>query len=180
MATLKVTGLCGSLRRESYNLKLMNEAVRLFGDCSFTQPDIRFAVFDEDIEKDTGIPPEVQAAADAIAQADAVIIASPEYNQSISGVLKNALDWISRTEGSPWLRKPVAIMSANAGRAGGARGQYALRLCMTPFRPLMVPGPEVMVAGPAKEFDEHGRLQNDHYEKSLADLMTELRRAAEA
>lgn len=178
MAKLKLTGLCGSLRADSWNLKLLHEAVHHFGDCDFTQADIRFPLYDGDHEAAEGVPAAVRQTADQIAGADAVVIASPEYNQSVSGVLKNALDWISRTGGSPWQGKPVAIMSANAGRAGGARGQYALRLCLAPFRPLLVPGPEVLVAGPDKEFDADGRLQNSHYEAALSGLMDELRTAA--
>ncbi|MGS4945723.1 NADPH-dependent FMN reductase [Meridianimarinicoccus sp. RP-17] len=179
MTRLKLVGLCGSLRAGSWNLRLLNEAVRRAGECDFTQADIRFPLYDGDLEQAEGVPGAVQRAADLIAEADAVVIASPEYNQSVSGVLKNALDWISRTEGNPWQGKPVAIMSANAGRAGGARGQYALRLCLAPFRPLLVPGPEVLVAGPSKEFDAEGRLQNELYEKALVELMDELRTAAD-
>lgn len=180
MGTLNLVGLCGSLRAASWNLKLLHEAVRHAGDCDFAQADIRFPLYDGDLESAEGIPDAVQRAADLIAGADAVVIASPEYNQSVSGVLKNALDWISRTEGNPWQGKPVAIMSANAGRSGGARGQYALRLCLAPFRPLMVPGPEVLVAGPDREFDAEGRLQNAQYEKALSGLMAELRAAVDA
>jgi len=179
MTHAKLVGLCGSLRRESWNLKLLAEAVRHFGDSDFAQADLRFPLYDGDAEAADGIPGVVQTAAEMIAGADAVVIASPEYNQSVSGVLKNALDWISRTEGNPWQGKPVAIMSANAGRAGGARGQYALRLCLVPFQPLMVPGPEVLVAAPAREFDGDGRLQNAQYEKALSGLMTALRTAAD-
>jgi len=180
MATLKLVGLCGSLRAASWNLKLLAEAVRHVGDCDFTRADIRFPLYDGDLETAEGIPAPVQHAADLIAGAEAVVIAAPEYNQSVSGVLKNALDWISRTEGNPWQGKPVAIMSANAGRAGGARGQYALRLCLAPFQPLLVPGPEVLVAGPDKEFDADGRLQNAQYDKALSGLMAALRTEAEA
>jgi chromate reductase len=180
MTALKLVGLCGSLRAGSWNLKLLREAVRHFGECDFTQADIRFPLYDGDLEQAEGVPSSVQQAADLIAGADAIVIASPEYNQSVSGVMKNALDWISRTDGTPWQGKPVAIMSANAGRAGGARGQYALRLCLAPFQPLMVPGPEVLVAGPDKEFDADGRLQNDLYEKALSALMGDMRAAAEA
>jgi len=178
MTTLNLTGLCGSLRKDSWNRKLMTEAVRHFGDCAFTEGDLHLPLYDGDLEEAEGVPAAVQALSAQVAQADAVVIASPEYNQSVSGAMKNALDWISRTDGSPWLRKPVAIMSANAGRAGGARGQYALRLCLAPFRPLLVPGPEVLVAAPQKEFDATGRLTNDLYAKALADLMGELRSAA--
>lgn len=176
----KLVGLCGSLRAGSWNRKLMMEAVRQFGDCDFTDGDLRFPLYDGDLEEAEGVPAAVKALSDQIGAADAVIIASPEYNQSVSGVLKNALDWVSRTDASPWLRKPVAIMSANAGRAGGARGQYALRLCLAPFRPVMVPGPEVQVAAPWNEFGEDGRLANELYEKALSDLMAELRNFAPA
>lgn len=178
MAALKLVGLCGSLRAESWNRKLMQEAARHFGEADFHEADLRFPLFDEDIENADGIPEAVQATAGAIAGADAVVIASPEYNKSISGVLKNALDWISRIDGNPWRDKPVAIMSANAGRAGGERGQFALRLCLMPFRPIVLPGPEVLIAAPQKEFDEHGRLSGKFAQDLLAELMGDLRKAA--
>jgi len=172
---MKLVGLCGSLRAESWNLKLLHEAVRHFGECDFAQADIRFPLYDGDLEAAEGVPAAVQTAADLIKGADAVVIASPEYNQSVSGVLKNALDWISRTKGGPWQGKPVAIMSANAGRSGGARGQYALRLCMAPFRPLMVPGPEVLVASPDKAFDSPF-IQED-WDSGVVTLMKDERQA---
>ncbi len=90
-------------------------------------------------------------------------------------MLKNALDWVSRTKPNPWHDKPVAIVSATAGRAGGERTQFALRLCMVPFRPRLVTGPEVLVAGAAEQFDEAGRLTNDRYDAALAELMAVLR-----
>jgi len=74
----------------------------------------------------------------------------------------------------------VAMMSAAAGRAGGARAQYMLRLWMIPFRPWVIPGPEVMVAGAAKEFDAEGRLTSDRYATALDELMAQLRQATEA
>ncbi|NPD21749.1 NADPH-dependent FMN reductase, partial [Alterinioella nitratireducens] len=107
--------------------------------------------------------------------ADAVAISTPEYNQSLSGVLKNALDWVSRVKGNPWADKPVAIMSAAAGRAGGARAQYALRLALNPFQPRLLTGPEVMVAGPDGEFDAEGRLTGALYRDALSALMAKLR-----
>jgi len=178
MTAHRVTTLCGSLRHDSWNRKLMSEAVRLYGEARVTDGDLRLPLYDGDLERDKGIPDKAATLAGQIAEADAVIIASPEYNQSVSGVLKNALDWISRVEGNPWLRKPVALMSANAGRAGGARGQYALRLCLTPFRPVFAPGPEVLVAAPAKEFGEDGRLASERYLKALEELERELRALA--
>ena len=168
-------GISGSLRAASTNTMLMHNAADIFAADTFVQANIRLPLYDGDIEESTGIPADVQTLADQIADADAVIIAGPEYNKSISGSLKNALDWVSRTEGNPWADKPVAIMSAAAGRAGGERTQYALRHCLTPFRPNILQGPEIMVAQSFKEFDDRGQLLNDHTRKSLTELMTALR-----
>lgn len=178
MADLKLVGLCGSLRKASTNRLLMLEAVRRFGDADFVEGDLRLPLYDGDVEADSGIPAEVQALADQIAAADAVIVATPEYNKGISGVLKNALDWVSRTKGAPWANKPVALMSAAAGRAGGERTQNMARLCLTPFRPLLITGPEVMVAATAQQWDDQGRLINELNAKALDELMQVLRRHA--
>lgn len=178
MAELKLVGLCGSLRKASTNRLLMLEAVRRFGDAEFVEGDLRLPLYDGNIEAESGIPAEVQALADQIAAADAVIVATPEYNKGISGVLKNALDWVSRTKGAPWANKPVALMSAAAGRAGGERTQNMARLCLTPFRPLLITGPEVMVAATAQQWDDQGRLINELNAKALDELMQVLRRHA--
>ena len=179
MQEFKLLGLAGALRRESFNRKLIREAARLGEVADFTEARLDLPLYDGDLEDSDGIPPAVQLLAGQIAAADAVVIATPEYNQSFSGVLKNALDWVSRTEGNPWRNKPVAIVSAAAGRAGGARAQYALRLAMTPFRPHLLAGPEVMVAGAQGQFDAAGQLTGPGYVKSLRALMRSLRHAAE-
>ena len=170
-------GLCGSLRQNSVNAKLMREAARIYGG-PFTEGDLRLPLYDGDLEDRDGIPDAVTALSDQIKAAEAVLVVTPEYNQSFSGVLKNGLDWISRTKGGPWRNKPVAILSAAAGRTGGARAQYALRLAMTPFRPRLLMGPEVLVAGAAKEFDADGRLTGESYIKLLTELMNDLKAAA--
>ncbi len=179
MKTLKLLGISGSLRKESYNTKLLHLAAGMFGPSEFTFANIRFPLFDNDLQQSEGIPAEVQTLSDQIAAADAVIIASPEYNQSLPGVLKNALDWVSRTEGSPWKHKPVAIINAAAGRTGGARANYSLRLALAPFNTRLLQGPEVLVAMARKEFDEHGNLENERYLKVLTSLMEDLRTEAE-
>ncbi len=168
-------GISGALRKASTNRLLLAEARRAFGDCDWSEGNIRLPVFDEDIETGPGIPKAVQTLADAIAKADAVVIASPEYNKSVAGGLKNALDWVSRTKGSPWEDKPVAVLSANDGRAGGDRGQFALRLCLVPFRPRVLPGPEVLVADSRNAFGADGRLLEPRYFKTLTVLMDKLR-----
>lgn len=155
----------------------MREAARIYGG-AFIEGDLRLPLYDGDLEDDLGVPEAVETLSRQIAEAAAVLVVTPEYNQSFSGVLKNALDWISRTKGSPWRDKPVAILSAAAGRTGGARAQYALRLAMTPFRPRLLAGPEVLVAQGKAQFDDDGRLTNDRNLKSLNELMEALRRDA--
>lgn len=180
MTDLKLVGLCGSLRKASTNRLLMLEAVKRFGDAAFIEGDLSLPLYDGDLEADSGIPDAVQRLADQIAAADAVIVATPEYNKGISGVLKNALDWVSRTKGTPWANKPVALVSAAAGRVGGERAQNMARLCLTPFRPLLLTGPEVMVAATSKQWDDQGQLINELNAKALDELMQVLRRHAMA
>jgi chromate reductase len=178
MSSGRLLGICGSLRKGSYNRKLMLEAKRLFDPAEFVDADLRLPLYDGDLEDAEGIPAAVQTLADQIAAADAVVIAGPEYNKALSGVLKNALDWVSRTKGGPWRGKPVAIMSATGGRAGGERTQFSLRLCMVPFRAHVLPGPEVLVGLAAEQFDAEGRLTNARNLAMLEELMGELRAAA--
>ena len=168
-------GISGSLRKASTNTMLMRNAAEIFNADTFIEGDINFPLYNGDLEDASGIPAAVQTLADQIAAADAVIISTPEYNKAISGSLKNALDWVSRTKGSPWKGKPLAIMSAAAGRAGGERSQFSLRLAMMTFRPRILQGPEVLVANSSKEFDENGKLTGDLYIKLLTELMDELR-----
>lgn len=171
----KLVGLCGSLRAESFNRKLMMAAVQAFDPADFIDGNLRIPLFDEDLEA-KGMPPEVEKLATQIKAADAVIIACPEYNKAPPGVLKNALDWLSRGPVKPWADKPVAIISAAGGRAGGERTQFALRLMMVPFQPRLLMGPEVLVGGASDHFDDSGALITDSYVKLVDDLMTALRR----
>jgi chromate reductase, NAD(P)H dehydrogenase (quinone) len=167
--------ICGALRKDSTNRLLLGEAVLAFGPATVIDGNLRFPLFDEDIQNGPGIPQEVQTLAEQIAAADAVVISTPEYNKALPGVLKNALDWVSRTKIKPWLDKPVAILSAADGRGGGDRSQFSLRLAMVPFRARVLPGPEVMVAHSRQAFDEAGRLKEASYVKALAELMGLLR-----
>jgi len=169
-------GLSGSLRENATNRKLLREAARLFAPGSFIEADLNLPLYDGDLEEGEGIPAAVQTLADQIAQADAVIVSTPEYNKGPSGVLKNALDWVSRTKGNPWVDKPVAVMSAAAGRAGGERAQMILRAYMVPFQPFILQGPEIHLANSSNEFDDDGRLTSERYEKSLNALMQKLKR----
>ncbi|MDR9484339.1 MULTISPECIES: NADPH-dependent FMN reductase [Sediminimonas] len=176
MSKIKLLGMSGSLRQGSYNTQLLHEAERHFDGAEMTLADLNLPLLNQDIETTTGIPETVQTLADQIAEADAVVISTTEYNKGISGVLKNALDWISRTKENPLPGKPVAIMSAAAGRAGGERAQVMLRNCLVAFRPRLLQGPELFVAKPSNEFDEDGRLINASYTKKLTSLMEALRK----
>lgn len=174
-----IVTISGALRLASTNRLLLTEACRLFGPATRVQADLNLPLYDGDLEA-RGIPVAVQTLADQIAGADAVIISTPEYNKALPGVLKNALDWVSRTKGAPWRDKPVAIMSAAAGRAGGERSQFSLRLCLVPFRADVLAGPEVMVADSGAAFDDNGQLKDARTIKVLQELMDALRAASHA
>jgi len=175
MAQPKLVGISGSLRRDSHNTLLLAEAARLFGDADYSLLDINFPLYNGDDEQAHGVPAAVEAVAQQIAQADAVLISTPEYNKGPSGVLKNALDWISRAKVKPWTGKPVAVMSAASGRAGGERAQLVLRSFLVTFRPRLLTGPEIHVAASHDAFDTGGQLKGEIYVKELTELMQALR-----
>ncbi len=167
-------GLAGSLRAEATNRRLLREAARLFGPCQYSEADLRLPLYDGDIEDGAGVPTEVQSLSDQIMAADAVLISTPEYNKGPSGVLKNALDWVSRTKTKPWTDKPVAVMSASSGRSGGERAQSVLRAFMVPFQPRILQGPEMHLADCRNQFGEDGRLISEQYQNTLQRLMEKL------
>lgn len=161
MAT--IIGLCGSLRRESFNLMLLRAAVDLVPPGAAIEIEsIRdIPLYDGDLEAEHGVPPVVRQLKDRIAACDGLLIVSPEYNNSIPGVLKNAIDWLSRP-GADVPRvfggRPVAVMGATPGRGATALSQAAwlpvLRTLGT--RPWFEG--RVQIAGAAKVFDSRGRI----------------------
>jgi chromate reductase len=175
MSTPTLLGISGSLRTGATNRKLLREAARLFGQCSYVEADLQMPLYDGDLEQEDGVAEEAIILAGQIAEADAVMISTPEYNKGPSGVLKNALDWVSRVEGNPWADKPVAVMSSAAGRAGGERAQLILRTYMVPFQPRLLLGPEIHLAGAHNQFDDDGTLTSDVYIRELTSLMQKLR-----
>ncbi|MEL6582355.1 MAG: NAD(P)H-dependent oxidoreductase [Pseudomonadota bacterium] len=168
-------GISGSLRAGSFNTKLVKECARVYAPESFTLADIRLPLFDEDLEAQ-GKPAEVEALVAQIRAADAVVISTPEYNKNLPGGLKNALDWISRFRPGPLVGKPLAIVSAAAGRAGGERAQFSLRHCLTPFNPRILQNPEVMIAGAGGAFNEDGQLADPKAVEFLGVLMEALKK----
>lgn len=169
---MKLLGICGSLRAHSYNTMLLAEAARVFAPEEFTLANLNLPLFNEDISEK---PESVLKLHADITEADAVIIATPEYNKNLSGVLKNALDWVSMVRPGAWAKKPVAIMSASSGITGGVRAQYSLRHCMTTFNPRILQAPEVMIGNAAEAFGDNCQLGNERTVKLLTKQMQALR-----
>lgn len=158
-----VIALAGSLRRESFNQKLLVAARDLApGELRLVLGTIRgFPVYDADAEA-VGMPPAVLELATAIAGADALLLACPEYNHGIPGGLKNALDWLSRKgAGFPLRGKPVAIMGASEGVVGTARAQGQLRQVLYAVGAQVLSPPEVLVGQAQTKFDDQGRLTDE-------------------
>jgi chromate reductase len=154
--TLKILTICGSLRKGSYNAALARMSPKLApAGMTFTDAP-SFAgmpIYNFDDQNAGGFPPAVNAWADAIRAADALLIVTPEYNWSIPGGLKNAIDWASRMKDQPFAGKPVAVQSAAGGLLGGARAQYALRQSLTSVDVYWFGRPEVIVSFAPQKFD---------------------------
>ena len=159
--TYHVAAIVGSLRAGSFNRSLLRAAIELQppGLAIVEAPIRDVPVFDEDVE-DVGNPPAVTALREAIAAADGVVIVTPEYNAAIPGVLKNALDWASRThEGTRVLwDKPAALMGATPGRYGTTRSQLALRALLPHIGMRVMPKPDVAIARVRALLDDEGNL----------------------
>jgi len=176
MERLNVLGLCGSLRKASYN----RSAMRLAGDCMPAGMQLVEASIDDvpmfngdDFAQ--GFPPSVAALRRAIAQADAVLIASPEYNYSVPGVLKNALDYVSRGPNQPFARKPVAIISASMGMLGGVRMQYDLRRTLMYLEPMIMAKPEVFIGAAHTKFQPDGSCTDEPTRAIVTEQMNAFR-----
>jgi chromate reductase, NAD(P)H dehydrogenase (quinone) len=154
---VNVLMICGSLRKGSYNAALMRALPGLApADMKLTQAPsfASFPHYNADLQASDGFPPDVKALADAIRAADGVIFISPEYNWTIPGALKNAIDWVSRMPDQPFQEKPVAIQSATGGPLGGARMQYHLRMAMTFLNAFVFGTPEIFVGSAHLKFHD--------------------------
>jgi chromate reductase, NAD(P)H dehydrogenase (quinone) len=155
--TLNAITICGSLRKGSYNAALARTlpALAPAGLVIKAGPPIdAIPIYNADVQNSSGFPAAVNALADAIRAADGLIIVSPEYNYSIPGGLKNAIDWVSRLQNQPFANKPIALQSATGGPLGGARVQYQLRQCMVFLDGLVFNRPEIFVGVAQQKFDE--------------------------
>jgi chromate reductase, NAD(P)H dehydrogenase (quinone) len=154
--TLNVVCICGSLRKASYNRMVMN-ALPALAPANMklreAPPFAEFPFYNADMQEASGIPPTVQKLVDAVRAADGVIFNSPEYNFSIPGGLKNAIDWVSRAPNQPFAGKPVAIQSATAGPLGGGRMQYDLRRAMQFMDAVTLGKPEIFIGNCSQKID---------------------------
>jgi len=163
--TLSVISICGSLRKGSYNRMVMNllpgyapEGMKIKEAPPFSE----FPLYNADFENSSGFPAPVQKLAEAVRAADGVIFVSPEYNFSIPGGLKNAIDWVSRLPSQPFAGKPIALQSAAAGILGGGRMQYELRRCMIFLDALTLNKPEIFIGNCSQRIDEKtGQIKDE-------------------
>jgi chromate reductase len=172
---MKILGFAGSLRKGSFNKMTLDAATKLAPD------DVKMEVFDlkdippfnQDLEQN---PSErVKEFKKKIREADAILIATPEYNYSIPGVLKNAIDWVSRPYGDNALEgKPVAIMGASMGNIGTARAQYHLRQCFVFLDVHPINRPEVMIGFAQEKFDNNGNLTDENTKERIKELLQAL------
>jgi len=161
--------ICGSLRKGSYNASLARALTELApAELALTAAPsfANFPFYNYDVQT-AGIPADVDAFADAIRAADGVIIVSPEYNWSIPGGLKNAIDWVSRLKDVPFKDKPVALQSASTGPLGAARMQYHMRMALTSIDAILLGRPEIFVSFAPKKFDEKTGALTDEPTKDI-------------
>jgi len=173
--SISVLGICGSLRQGSFNRAALNTAIELRPPgMEVTVADIsQIPLYNEDVRAQ-GFPPPVETLRQQIKAADALLFACPEYNYSMSGVLKNAIDWASRPPDQPFAGKPAAIIGAAAGMAGSARAQGDLRRSMVFLDMHPINKPEVLIFQAQNKFDANGRLTDDVARGLLGDLMKAL------
>ncbi len=172
---IRILGIAGSLRRESYNRGALRAATALVPDGAtletFELNDI--PGFNQDDEKNP--PAKVAEFKKRIREADAILFVTPEYNYSIPGVLKNAIDWASRPYGdNAWNGKPVAVMGASIGTIGTARAQYHLRQSFVFLNMYSINQPEVMIGNAAQRFDAAGNLTDETTKKLIRQLLENL------
>ncbi|HSW88414.1 MAG TPA: NAD(P)H-dependent oxidoreductase [Candidatus Saccharimonadales bacterium] len=173
---IKILGILGSLRKNSYNKSALEIAASVVPENAEIEIYDRIGeipLFNQDLEK---TPPDVvKELKEKVRSADAILFATPEYNYSIPGGLKNAIDWVSRPYGdNAWEGKIVGIMSASISMLGGGRAQYHLRQTFVFLDMHPLNRPEVMIPSAAEKFDEQGNLTDTHTKEKIAELLQAL------
>jgi chromate reductase len=174
----RIVAFSGSLRRRSFNRALI-EAARELAPAAMSIETIEIGglpFYDADLEAN-GDPPAVADFKASLGQADGLLIATPEHNGGISGLLSNAIDWASRLPGrSPLAGKPVALVGASPSLVGTARAQLHLRQLLGHARARVLPPPELLIASAHQRFDAELRLTHEGSRRVLADLLERFRR----
>jgi chromate reductase, NAD(P)H dehydrogenase (quinone) len=172
---VRILGIAGSLRGESYNRAALRAATELVPASATIETFELDGIpgFNQDEEQQP--PAKVVELKRRIREADAILFVTPEYNYSVPGVLKNAIDWASRPYGdSAWDGKPAAIMGASIGKIGTARAQYHLRQIMVFLNMFPINQPEVMIGNASERFDAQGNLTDDATKKYIRQLLQSL------
>ncbi len=172
---LRILGISGSLRRGSFNRAALQAATQLAPDGATIEVFELDGIpgFNQDDEQNP--PAKVVDLKKRIRESDAILFVTPEYNYSIPGVLKNAIDWASRPYGdSAWSGKPVAIMGASVGAFGTARAQYHLRQIFVFLNMFPINQPEVMIGNASERFDAAGNLTHDATKEFIRQLLQNL------
>src|SRR6059058_2399674 len=173
--SIKILAMCGSLRKASYNMAALRVAIaQKPSHMTVEVADIsQIPLYNEDVRQQ-GFPPPVETLRRQIGAADALLFACPEYNYSMSGVLKNAIDWASRPPDQLFAGKPCAIIGAAAGMAGSARAQYDLRRSCVFLDMHPLNKPEVLIGQAQTKFDAEGNLTDEAARGFIRDLMANL------
>ncbi len=174
--SLSILAVSGSLRRGSFNTGALRAVAELApADMRVTLADLReIPLYDEDLRQQRGFPPAVETLREQIREADALLLATPEYNYSFSGVLKNAIDWVSRPPQQPFLDKPVAVIGVSPGVTGAIRAQWQLRPVLAGLGAQVLFRPEVAIGNAREKFDEEGSLRDADTRERLARLLAAL------
>lgn len=170
---MNIAAISGSLRSASLNTALLRAAKEAApAGVNVTLQDISGIPLYNGDEQAAGFPAAVTSLAEALRAADGVLIATPEYNYSVPGVLKNAIDWLSRVDDQPFAGKPVGLLGASMGVLGTARSQYHLRQVFIFLDGRVMNRPEVFVGGAHQKFDEQGQLTDDVTREYLGKYMS--------
>ena len=175
MTSYKILGISGSLRAKSYNHMALSAAALLMPE-GMTLEIADYSsipLYNQDDQSPATLG-AVERFRAQVSGADALLIASPEYNYSVTGVLKNAIDWLSRTTPQPFKEKPVALLSAAQGPVGGARHQYELRKILNCLEAFVLNKPEIFISMCQNRFDEKGELTDATTRKFLGEQMVAL------
>jgi chromate reductase len=174
--SFKICAISGSLRKGAYNTAVLRAAQELAPAGVKIEIDsiVDIPLYNEDLRDGVGFPPTVERLRETIRAADALLIATPEYNFSTSGVLKNALDWVSRPPDRPMSGKVYGVLGASGGLMGTSRAQAHLRQIMVGLNAFTINEPQVFIAGAAQKFDAEGKLIDQGARDLIAQLLASL------